>query len=165
MRKVQKTYEKETKRLPKNSKGLRQLPLLASFSCVSHFAEVCEEPKKHKYNVLRSSRAKQRRTFDMDTAAIKTSLPHAPLAGQQQPQQAQTTTAMAVAPTTITNAQTSAINAKNNIGAFFQTCKVRGKLLNQEKRSFGVSRRKKKHNAAIKKKHHFPTTKIVNLPI
>nr|DAA03198.1 TPA_inf: HDC17289 [Drosophila melanogaster] len=60
----------------------------------------------------------------MDTAAIKTSLPHAPLAGQQQPQQAQTTTAMAVAPTTITNAQTSAINAKNNIGAFFQTCKI-----------------------------------------
>jgi len=61
----------------------------------------------------------------MDTVAIKTSLPHAPLAGQQQlllqqqPQQATT------AATTTTNAQTSAINAKNNIGAFFQTCKVR----------------------------------------
>jgi len=79
-----------------------------------------------KHNVLKSSRGETKPTINMDTVAIKTSLPHAPLAGQQQlllqqqPQQATTAAA-----TTTTNAQTSAINAKNNIGAFFQTCKVR----------------------------------------
>jgi len=147
-------YKKRTRRkrrgCPRTPKGCGNFPCWLLFHVFPILRKFAKSPKKHKYNVLRSSRAKQLRTFDMDTAAIKTSLPHAPLAGQQQqlllqqqPQQAQTTTAMAVAPTTITNAQTSAINAKNNIGAFFQTCKVRGKLLNQEKRSFGVSRRKK----------------------
>lgn len=73
----------------------------------------------------------------MDTVAIKTSLPHAPLAAQQQqlmlqqPQQQQLLQLQQTAP----NATGPAINAKNNIGAFFQTCKVRQKP-NNAKRHF-----------------------------
>lgn len=56
----------------------------------------------------------------MDTVAIKTAPPHAPLAAAQQQQllQRQTSTS----PATIGD---NVYSNKNNIGAFFQTCKVR----------------------------------------